>query len=473
MGIERVTEPKVLEALDGSKVIEISKEVRPLDLVYPAGPPGVAGPAGEYPLLIQYSVDGSTGWHDTPVMADSYVRFSADDGATWGTAWYIRGEQGNPGDNAPEVSFQYSVDGSTGWHSPFVEGDLYCRVSTDGEATWSSEIKFVGADGADGAIWLSGSGIPASGLGGDGDFYLDTTNWDVYEKEAGSWVLKGNIEGAPGEGSGDVVGPASSVDGNFPVFSGTSGKVIADSGQKPADYSAVGHDHAGVYAPDSHDHSGVYSLISHDHAGVYSPTSHDHSGVYEPVIGAKGTAFNKNFGSVAGDVCQGNDSRLSDARTPTEHGNDKHSATYLVDVIDDTTPQLGGNLDVNGKTFIQTASAKFEFGTDEKQVDFNSNNAHFTLVNNTTGTTIDWRKGNKQTIAPTSAPIYTFTAPGGACSLTLKITQHSTAVTITWPAAVKWCGSTPDFATSSAVYIVSMFYDGTYYWATSAEEVSA
>lgn len=33
----------------------------------------------------------------------------------------------------------------------------------------------------------------------------------------------------------------------------------------------------------------------------------------------KNTAFNKNFGSVAGTVCQGNDSRLSDARTPIAH----------------------------------------------------------------------------------------------------------------------------------------------------------
>jgi hypothetical protein len=41
--------------------------------------------------------------------------------------------------------------------------------------------------------------------------------------------------------------------------------------------------------------------------------------IYEAAIGAKGTAFNKNFGSTADAVCQGNDSRLSDARTPIAH----------------------------------------------------------------------------------------------------------------------------------------------------------
>lgn len=38
----------------------------------------------------------------------------------------------------------------------------------------------------------------------------------------------------------------------------------------------------------------------------------------EPAF-SKNTGFNKNFGSTAGTVCQGNDSRLSDARVPLGH----------------------------------------------------------------------------------------------------------------------------------------------------------
>ena len=38
----------------------------------------------------------------------------------------------------------------------------------------------------------------------------------------------------------------------------------------------------------------------------------------EPAF-SKNTGFNKNFGSTAGTVCQGNDSRLSDARDPLAH----------------------------------------------------------------------------------------------------------------------------------------------------------
>lgn len=40
------------------------------------------------------------------------------------------------------------------------------------------------------------------------------------------------------------------------------------------------------------------------------------AGTLEPKITSKGTAFNKDFGTEAGTVTEGNDPRLSDARTP-------------------------------------------------------------------------------------------------------------------------------------------------------------
>ena len=46
---------------------------------------------------------------------------------------------------------------------------------------------------------------------------------------------------------------------------------------------------------------------------------------------SKNTAFNKNFGTASGDVCQGNDSRLSDARTPAAHASTH--ATSAADAI--------------------------------------------------------------------------------------------------------------------------------------------
>ena len=46
-------------------------------------------------------------------------------------------------------------------------------------------------------------------------------------------------------------------------------------------------------------------------------TETEAASTYEPLIGAKGTAFNKNFGTTAGTVAEGDDPRFSDSRTPT------------------------------------------------------------------------------------------------------------------------------------------------------------
>jgi hypothetical protein len=44
-------------------------------------------------------------------------------------------------------------------------------------------------------------------------------------------------------GAGDVVGPASVVDSNFPAFDTTTGKLIKDSGSKASDFATTGHNH--------------------------------------------------------------------------------------------------------------------------------------------------------------------------------------------------------------------------------------
>ncbi|MFR6272155.1 MAG: hypothetical protein ACLUL2_01240 [Blautia sp.] len=54
-----------------------------------------------------------------------------------------------------------------------------------------------GAKGADGATWLFGTATPAT-QGKDGDFYLNTANFDVYKRASGAWAKTGNIKGATG-----------------------------------------------------------------------------------------------------------------------------------------------------------------------------------------------------------------------------------------------------------------------------------
>lgn len=58
-----------------------------------------------------------------------------------------------------------------------------------------------GPTGAAGEKWFTGAGAPAGGLSGSvvGDWYLDSTNGDYYEKTGTSaWTLRGNLKGATG-----------------------------------------------------------------------------------------------------------------------------------------------------------------------------------------------------------------------------------------------------------------------------------
>lgn len=74
-------------------------------------------------------------------------------------------------------------------------------------ASWLEEVSQgdtgpAGADGNDGATWLSGTTVPDS-QGKDGDFYLNTSNYDIYKKTSGTWNKVGNIKGATGQTGND------------------------------------------------------------------------------------------------------------------------------------------------------------------------------------------------------------------------------------------------------------------------------
>jgi hypothetical protein len=81
--------------------------------------------------------------------------------------------------------------------------------------------------------------------------------------------------------------------------------------------------------------------------------------------------------------------------------------------------------------------------------------------------TIDWKLGNHQMVTLTADCTFTFTAPTRACMLSLRIVQDSTGgFTPTLP-SMKWAGGeAPAFTlTADAIDIVSMYYDGTSYYA--------
>jgi hypothetical protein len=93
-----------------------------------------------------------------------------------------------------------------------------------------------GGGGGGGASWYDGSGAPASGLGTDGDYYLNTANGDVYAKSSATWSVVGNIKGPTGAtGATGATGPtgatgatgATGPAGPGVASGGTAGQILA------------------------------------------------------------------------------------------------------------------------------------------------------------------------------------------------------------------------------------------------------
>ncbi|KKL13845.1 hypothetical protein LCGC14_2521710, partial [marine sediment metagenome] len=123
-----------------------------------------------------------------------------------------------------------------------------------------------------------------------------------------------------------------------------------------------------------------------------------------------------------------------------------YADTKLSDVIDDTSPELGGEMDAGAHTIGFTLQTATGDGT----------------------TTIDWRLGNKfQFTYGAQNDTFTFTAPSNPCNLILYLIQDGVGGrTPTWPASVKWPtnGTEPAWSSGAGEYdIVSLVWDGSKY----------
>lgn len=93
------------------------------------------------------------------------------------------------------------------------EEDLGSIIGPTGPQGKQGEVGPTGAKGDkgdNGATWLTGTVAPST-QGVNGDFYLNTSNWDVFQKVSGTWTKKGNIRGATGakgdQGATGIQGP--------------------------------------------------------------------------------------------------------------------------------------------------------------------------------------------------------------------------------------------------------------------------
>lgn len=97
----------------------------------------------------------------------------------------------------------------------------------NGIGSWQSATSFTGPAGADGKTILNGTSNPGSGIGNDGDFYLNTsTNLLFGPKAAGAWGSGVSLVGPAGAtGATGATGPTGAA--------GTNGKTILNGTTNP------------------------------------------------------------------------------------------------------------------------------------------------------------------------------------------------------------------------------------------------
>jgi len=124
------------------------------------------------------------------------------------------------------------------------------------------------------------------------------------------------------------------------------------------------------------------------------------------------------------------------------------AASALQDLVDDTTPTLGGPLDCGANSIGFTAQSATGDGT----------------------TTITWDNGNVFNFTfGAFNETFTFTAPTKPGDFIIKLVQDGVGSrTATWPATVKWPGGTaPTLSTAAgAIDLIRFYFDGTNYYGT-------
>jgi hypothetical protein len=90
-------------------------------------------------------------------------------------------------------------------------GMLVYNTTTSTVQVYNGTWQNITGAGASGTTWLNGSGVPSGGTGSNGDYYLDTSNQDVYLKSGGSWsiVIAHGLSSAGGTMTGTLTFAAS------------------------------------------------------------------------------------------------------------------------------------------------------------------------------------------------------------------------------------------------------------------------
>jgi len=141
----------------------------------------------------------------------------------------------------------------------------------------------------------------------------------------------------------------------------------------------------------------------------------------------------------------------------------------ISDVVQDTTPQLGGSLDVNGQSIVSTSNGNIVLAPNGTGMTMLNNIEYHEKVHSlgtTSGTiTPDAANGNVQTITLNGNLTFSaFSNPISGQTITLIITTGGTGRTLT--STMLFAGASKTLSTTSTVDILTVSYIGTTYYAS-------
>ena len=139
-----------------------------------------------FPVQSQFSVDGSSNWHDTQTSSDKYRRDKLYNGA-WGTPYQFKGTDGRPGSDA-NVTFNNilkALQAASQTKTTFITADSVGAPTIYGAKIYGAEIYAGGVDNEGGqVVGLSDSGIII--YDGRGNMVLN-----IHESDGGAHLTTG------------------------------------------------------------------------------------------------------------------------------------------------------------------------------------------------------------------------------------------------------------------------------------------
>ena len=141
----------------------------------------------------------------------------------------------------------------------------------------------------------------------------------------------------------------------------------------------------------------------------------------------------------------------------------------LEHIVSDTTPQLGGSLDVNGQSIVSVSNGNINLtpnGTGQTLIKNLEYNENVFSLGTTSGTVApNAANGNVQTITLNgNLTINAFTSPVSGQTISLIITTGGTGRTLT--STMLFAGASKTLSTTSTVDILTVSYIGTTYYAS-------